>query len=92
MRSRLLSTLTSQGVPHAAAAREARAISQSQGGSSTGSIPHFVGLDFAYATHVVLYLMAGMALAALVALRGLRRGVQEEIVPPDPEEVPQAAA
>jgi EmrB/QacA subfamily drug resistance transporter len=93
MRSRLLKTLTAQGMPHAAAAREARAISQSQGGSSTGSIPHFVRLDFAYATHVVLYLMAGiMALAALVALRGLRRGVQEDVVPPDPPVAQQAAA
>jgi EmrB/QacA subfamily drug resistance transporter len=82
LKSRLLKTLTAQGVPHATAVREAKAISQSQGGSGgTGAIPHFVRLDFAYATHVVLYVMAGiMATAALVALRGLHRGVQQEPV------------
>jgi hypothetical protein len=37
-----------------------------------------VRLDFAYATRTVLYAMAGvMAVAAVVALLGLRRGVQE---------------
>jgi hypothetical protein len=72
--------LAAQGVPHAAAAHEASAISQSQGRSGrAGAIPHFVRLDFAYATHVVLYVMSGiMVAAALVAVRGLRRGVQEE--------------
>jgi EmrB/QacA subfamily drug resistance transporter len=81
MKSRLTSTLTSRGVPHAAAVREAKAIAQSQGNSGgNGAIPHFVRLDFAYATHVVLYCMSGvMAAAALVALLGLRRGVQEEV-------------
>jgi hypothetical protein len=38
-----------------------------------------VRLDFAYATHSVLEVMAAiMAAAAIVALVGLRRGVQEE--------------
>ena len=51
-----------------------------QGGSgSVGRIPHFVKLDFAYATRSVLYVMAGiMAVAAVVAFLGLQRGLQEE--------------
>ena len=55
-------------------------LSQSQSGSgSLASIPHFVKLDFAYATRSVLYVMAAiMAVAAIVALLGLRHGVQEE--------------
>ena len=67
----------------AEAAAEADAISQSQGGSgSASSIPHFVRLDFAYATRSVLFGMAiAMAVAAVVGLVGLRRGLQEE---PDP--------
>jgi len=37
-----------------------------------------VALDFAYATRSVLYGMAGiMLVAAIVALIGLRKGVQE---------------
>ena len=43
------------------------------------SIPHFFRLDFAYATRSVLMGMAGiMAVAAVVAIVGLKRGVQEE--------------
>ena len=42
-------------------------------------IPHFVRLDFAEATHAVLLCMSGvMAVAAVVAFVGLRRGVQVE--------------
>ena len=53
--------------------------SSSGSGSSTSAIPHFYQLDFAYATRTVLYVMAGiMAAAAIVAILGLRRGVQEE--------------
>ena len=38
-------------------------------------------LDFAYATRTVLYVMAGIMLAAaVVAFMGLRAGVQEESV------------
>ena len=80
MRSRITTSLTAQGVPSGQAAREASAISQaSQGGGSgsTSSIPHFIQLDFAYATRSVLYVMAAvMATAAVVALVGLRPGVQ----------------
>jgi hypothetical protein len=43
------------------------------------TIPQFIRADFAGATQTVLYVMAAiMAVAALVALRGLRRGVQQE--------------
>ncbi|HEX3842325.1 MAG TPA: MFS transporter [Acidimicrobiales bacterium] len=83
MRSRITTSLISQGVPKNQAASEAISFSQSQGASSSGSlasIPHFVRLDFAYATRTVLYVMAGiMAVAAVVGLIGLRSGVQEEM-------------
>jgi hypothetical protein len=43
------------------------------------AIPAFIRSDFATATRDVLYGMAIiMAMAAVVALRGLKRGVQEE--------------
>jgi hypothetical protein len=46
---------------------------------SGGAIPHFVRLDFAHATRLVLLSMAGiMAAAAIVALLGLRAGLQAE--------------
>jgi EmrB/QacA subfamily drug resistance transporter len=80
MRSRVTASLTSQGVPASRAASEASTIAQSQGGNgSAQSIPHFVRLDFAYATRSVLIGMAvAMGVAAVVGLVGLRRGVQEE--------------
>jgi EmrB/QacA subfamily drug resistance transporter len=84
MRSRVLTSLLAQGMARGPAHREASSISQSLGqgsgsGSSSGKIPHFVSLDFAYATRTVLYVMAGiMATAAIVAFVGLRHGVQEE--------------
>jgi len=51
-----------------------------QGGSGNiAAIPAFIRADFAAATRDVLYGMTiVMAVAAVVALRGLRRGVQEE--------------
>jgi hypothetical protein len=54
---------------------------QQQGGSGTNvaSIPHYVAVDFAHATSIVLYVMCGvMAFAGVVALFGLERGRQEE--------------
>jgi hypothetical protein len=81
MRSRITTSLISQGLPSARAHAEASSISQSQsgGGGGVASIPHFVRLDFAYATRTVLYVMAAiMAVAAITALAGLRAGVQEE--------------
>jgi hypothetical protein len=80
MRARVVTSLLSQGLASGPAHAEASKISQSQGGSgSTATIPHFVRLDFAYATRSVFYVMAAiMAVAAIVALVGLRRGLQEE--------------
>ena len=81
LRSHVTSSLTSRGVPAGRAAQEAASISQFQGGSSrtTTSIPHFIRLDFAAASRSVFYAMAiFMAVAAIVALVGLRSGRQEE--------------
>jgi predicted MFS family arabinose efflux permease len=80
MRSHLLTSLLSQGASSARAHAEAASIAQSQGsGGSTSSIPHFVKLDFAYATQSVLHVMAAvMAAAAIVAFIGLRAGRQED--------------
>ncbi|MGD0379768.1 MAG: MFS transporter [Acidimicrobiales bacterium] len=80
LRSRVITSLVSQGASQGQAATEATKISQAQSGrGSITSIPHFVRLDFAYATRDVLHVMALiMAVAALVAFVGLRRGVQED--------------
>jgi hypothetical protein len=80
MRSRATSSLVSQGLSHPRASAGASRLAQSQSQTaSLPTIPHFVRLDFAYATRSVLYVMAGvMALAALVALVGLRAGLQHE--------------
>jgi EmrB/QacA subfamily drug resistance transporter len=91
MRSRIATSLISQGASHSQAAKEASSISQSQGNGSTATIPHFVRLDFAYAIRTVLFVMAGvMAAAALVSLVGLKRGIQTETDAPyvDPESSP----
>ena len=77
MHSHLTTSLVSLGENPAAASAEATRLTQSRSGS--GSIPHFVRLDFAYATRTVLFAMMGiMAAAAVIALLGLRRGVQED--------------
>jgi EmrB/QacA subfamily drug resistance transporter len=80
MKSRITSSLIARGDSARAAARQAAHIAQSQGsGGAVSAIPHFVRLDFAYATRSVFYVMAAvMAAAALAAFSGLRRGVQEE--------------
>jgi EmrB/QacA subfamily drug resistance transporter len=82
--SRVTSSLVALGVPQAKAARQAASIAQqSHGGGGSGSsaganIPHFIRLDFAYATRNVLWVMAGvMAAAGIVAIVGLKRGVQQ---------------
>ena len=83
-RSEITSSLTSRGMPGPAAAAEASKLAQLQGAgsSSTASIPQFIRADFASAIEVVLYGMAIlMGIAALVALRGLNRGVQQETPP-----------
>jgi EmrB/QacA subfamily drug resistance transporter len=84
MRSRIATSLVSQGMSSARAHGEASSLSQSRGGNgSVASIQHFVRLDFAYATRSVLYVMAGiMAAAAIVAFVGLRAGLQQEAEAP----------
>jgi EmrB/QacA subfamily drug resistance transporter len=97
MRERLVTSFIARGLTSSRAHVEAAGIAQSAGGGGSGStsaIPHFIRLDFAYATRSVLQVMAGiMAVAAIVALRGLRRGVQEESPSgtPQPEDSPQQA-
>jgi EmrB/QacA subfamily drug resistance transporter len=87
-RSHLTSSLKGMGDPRAAA--DAARVTQSHGGGSVASIPHYVSLDFAQATQTVLYVICGiMAAAAAVALFGLRRGRQE--MPTDVEAVDAAA-
>jgi EmrB/QacA subfamily drug resistance transporter len=90
-RSHLTTSLKAMGDPHAAA--EANKITQSQQGSgSVSSIPHFVSLNFAQATEVVLYVMCGiMGFAALVAFFGLQRG-RQEVAPVEDGIVPAPAA
>ena len=75
LRSQVTTSLVAQGVPAGQAANEAATIAQAQGGNgSVQSIPHFVRLDFAYATRSVLIGMAVvMAVAAVVGLIGLDR-------------------
>jgi MFS family permease len=91
MKSHVIASLVARGLPHAQAVRQATAISQSTGGN-VASIPHFIRLDFADATRTVFYVMAGiMVLAAIVARRGLRPGVQEAVVVA-PESVGQPPA
>ena len=83
LRSRLTTSLLAQGLSPRRAATEAAAISQQaqgSGGGNTGvgSIPLFIRHDFASATAVVLYVMAGvMAAGAVVAFLALRPGRQE---------------
>jgi predicted MFS family arabinose efflux permease len=93
MRSHLTTSLISQGLPPGKAASEASTIAQSQGGSgSVQSIPHFVRLDFAYATRTVLIGMAiAMAAAAVTGFFGLKRGVQQETAEPSVEPEPAGA-
>jgi EmrB/QacA subfamily drug resistance transporter len=80
MRSRVASSLIAKGLSSARAHAEASSLSQSRGGGgSIAAIPHFIRLDFAYATRSVLYVMAAiMAVAAIAAFVGLRAGLQEE--------------
>ncbi len=79
-RSAITSSLTGKGLPGPAAAAEAAKIAQLQGGNGNPSaIPPFIRADFAGATRDVLIAMAViMGAAALVALRGLKRGVQQD--------------
>jgi len=79
MRNHVTDSLLAQGVPPAQAAAAAAKAAQGGGGPAHGVIPAFIRLDFAYATRSVLLAMgAVMAAAAVVALVGLKRGVQTE--------------
>ncbi len=81
VRSHLTTSLISLGVPSSRASAEAATLSQSHGSGSgsVATIPHFFRVDFAQATQTVLYVMAGiMAAAAIVALFGLRFGLQQD--------------
>ena len=85
-RNQITSTLESKGLPSGAAAAEAAKIAQLQGGSgNVAAIPQFIRADFASAVQIVLYVMCAiMAAAGVVALVGLKGGVQEETdVAPD---------
>ena len=70
-------------MPGPAAAAQAAATAQLQGGSgSVAAIPQFIRADFAAATKDVLYGMGiVMAVAAVVAILGLKRGVQQAAAP-----------
>jgi EmrB/QacA subfamily drug resistance transporter len=79
MHSRVTTSLEARGLGRGAASAEASHIAESRSASG-GAVPHFVRLDFAYATRSVLYAMTAiMAVAAVIAFVGLRRGVQEEV-------------
>src|SRR6516225_5957178 len=80
-KSAITASLTAQGMPGPAASTEASKIAQQAqaGNGNPAAIPQFISADFASATRDVLYGMCViMAVAAIVALRGLRRGVQED--------------
>jgi EmrB/QacA subfamily drug resistance transporter len=79
-RSRITASLTARGVPGPAASAQAAKIAQLQGGNgNVATIPTFIRADFAGGTRDVLYAMAViMAVAGLVALRGLSPGVQQD--------------
>src|SRR5580698_904532 len=79
-RSAITASLTGQGLPGPAASAQAAKIAQLQGGNgNVTAIPQFIRANFASATRDVLYGMCViMAVAAFIALRGLRRGVQED--------------
>jgi len=90
LHSHVTSSLEAKGLPHDKANAQASSIAQSQGGS-TATIPHFVRVDFATATQSVVRAMAVfMAVAAVIAIVGLRHGVQEETKEATPADVPAA--
>lgn len=76
----ITSSLTARGLPGPAASAEAAKIAQLQGGNgNVAAIPAFIRADFATATRDVFFGMAViMAVAGLIALRGLTRGVQQD--------------
>jgi EmrB/QacA subfamily drug resistance transporter len=97
--SRVKKTLGSMGVPAARAKQIAHSISAGSSGTSNAAAPsgralHAVRLDFALSVRTVIYAMAGsMALAFLLALRGMPRGRVEHAPAAEPEaaSAPQSA-
>jgi len=82
MRNHLTTSLIALGLPRSRASTEAATLSQAHGSGSgsVASIPHFFRVDFAQSTQTVLYVMAGiMAAAFVVAVLGLRRGLQQDV-------------
>ena len=79
-RHQITSTLEAKGLPSGAAAAQAAKIAQLQGGSgNVSAIPQFIRADFASSIQVVLYAMCAiMAAAGVVALVGLKGGVQQD--------------
>ena len=86
--SRVVTTLGHFGVPSDAATRIAHAISGAAGASGAGGsgqatkqVTHALQLDFAQATRIVVYSMAGaMAIAFIVSLVAMPGGKAEEPV------------
>ncbi len=82
LRSGVTSSLIGLGVPGGRAAAEAARITQSQGGRSVAAIPRFIRVDFAHASQAIfLVMVAVMAVAAFIALIGLRSGRQQDASP-----------
>jgi MFS family permease len=79
VRSHVRASLIAQGLSPGKASTEATHISQPHQSGGMAAIPRFVRLDFADAIHAVLLTMSGvMAVAAVVAIIGLKRGLQAE--------------
>ena len=81
-RSAITASLTARGLPGPAASAQAAKIAQLRGGNSNSdltTIPALIRGDFAGAIRDVLFGMCViMAVAAFVALLGVKRGVQED--------------
>jgi MFS family permease len=80
-RSNITNSLVARGVPGPVASAQAATAAQLQGGNGNGNIatiPQFIRADYASATQSVLIGMGViMAVAAVVALFGLKFGVQQ---------------
>jgi EmrB/QacA subfamily drug resistance transporter len=94
LRSRVTTSLLGQGLSSARAHAISAQVAQAEHGSGgNGAIPHYVRLDFAYATRSVLYVMAGiMVVAAVVGMVGLRAGLQPDSDAQPLESEPHALA
>jgi MFS family permease len=88
LRSHLASSLAARGLaPRQASAAAARIAEHEGGNGGVATIPHFVRMDFAYASQTVFYVMTGiMGAAAVVAMLGLRFGRQQDTPEHDADE------